>query len=297
MTIQTWNFKLDSQKQEQGLRLDQIVAINTGLSRRKARAIIKMGGVQINRKRIKIAGKIITSNLELSVTYDDTLGTPTECDVPILFEDDWLLIVNKPAGIASQGTRASDQHDLMAMLGRKYANQKFTLQHRLDQGTSGILIIAKNSLGYLNDQFQAHEIHKTYLARVTGPVEAHSVGLPIGRIQDKLPTSYGCSGNLLEPKTAITNFQPATTEDMAELVTGYWVKAEPQTGRTHQIRVHLAHIGRPILGDTFYNGEKSNQLWLHAWKLTFQHPVTGSSLSLTAPPTRFFAENNIPCKN
>lgn len=288
MTIQTWKFKISASEQEQGLRLDQLVSTYTGLSRRRARNIIKIGGVQINQKRIKIAGKIITSNLELSVTYDDTLGMPNECDIPILFEDDWILVISKPAGMASQGTRASDQHDLMAILCRKYPDKKFAIQHRLDQGTSGILVIAKNPLGHINDQFQAQEISKTYLARVTKPIEACIVDLPIGRIQHKLPTSYGCSGDLLEPKAAITNLQPATTDDTAELVDGYWVKAEPLTGRTHQIRVHLAHIGMPVLGDTFYNGEKSNQLWLHAWKLAFKHPVTNKQLLLVAPPTRFF---------
>jgi len=289
MTVQIWKFKISQTEQKQGLRLDQLVSIHTGLSRRKSRTIIKIGGVQINQKRIKIAGKIITSKLEILVAYDDTLGIPSTCDLPILFEDDWLLIINKPAGIASQGTRASDQHDLMAILNRKYPNQKLALQHRLDQGTSGILVIAKNSLGYLNSQFQMQEIKKIYLARITKPIELCSVDLPIGRIHNRLPTAYGCSGNLLEPKAAITNFQPATIDDTIGLVAGHWVRAEPKTGRTHQIRVHLAHIGRPILGDIFYDGDKSNQLWLHAWKLTFQHPVTNTLLSLTAPPIRFFS--------
>jgi 23S rRNA pseudouridine1911/1915/1917 synthase len=67
------------------------------------------------------------------------------------------------------------------------------------------------------------------------------------------------------------------------------VVAEPSTGRTHQIRVHLAHLGCPVLGDTFYHGEPSDQLWLHAWKLVLEHPVTGARLELTAPPARFLA--------
>jgi len=68
------------------------------------------------------------------------------------------------------------------------------------------------------------------------------------------------------------------------------VVAEPHTGRTHQIRVHLAHLGNPVLGDAFYHGASSDQLWLHAWKLVLEHPVTGARLALTAPPTRFLAE-------
>jgi RluA family pseudouridine synthase len=287
MAIQTWKFKITSE-QGQDLRLDQLVSLHTGLSRRKTRAIIKIGGIQVNQKRIKVAGKIITNNSEVLVTYDSTLGIPTDPDIPILFEDDWLLIVNKPAGIASQGTRASDQHDLMAILCRKYRNQNLTLQHRLDQGTSGILAIAKHPLAYLYNQFQSQNIRKTYLARITKPIDSCSVNLPIGRIRNTLPTMYGCSGDLIDPKTAITNFIPATPNETADLTAGYWVKIEPANGRTHQIRVHLAYLERSILGDVFYGGEKSNQLWLHAWQLSLKHPVTGEQVSLTATPTRFF---------
>ena len=292
MTVQVWKFQVGPLKQEKGLRLDQLVSMHTGLSKRKVRAIIKIGGVQINRKRIKVAGKIVTDESEISVAYNNTLGTPANYNIPILFEDDWLLIVDKPADIASQGTRASDQHDLIAMLRRQHPNQKLALQHRLDQGTSGILIVAKHPLAYLNNQFQSQEIKKTYLARITKPINTCSVNLPIGLVHGTLPTVRGCSGNLLDPKPAITDFCNAKPSDIAELVPGYWVEAKPHTGRTHQIRIHLASLDRPILGDTFYNGEKSDRLWLHSWKLALQHPVTGEQLSLTAPPNRFFINNN-----
>ena len=292
MTIQTWKFKVNALEQEKGLRLDQLISIHTGLSRRKARTIIKIGGAQINQKRVKIASKLIADGSEVSVTHDATLGTPSDCNIPILFEDDWLLVVDKPAGMPSQGTRASDKHDLLAVLGRQRPDQKLTLQHRLDQGTSGILIIAKHPLAYLDDQFQSQAINKTYLARVAKPVVACTIDLAIGRVRGAVPTCYGCSGDLLDPKVAITKITNATIDDTKELITGCWVKIEPHTGRTHQIRVHLAHLDSPVLGDIFYGGEKSNQLWLHAWKIAFKHPVTGEELLLTAPPKRFFSSND-----
>jgi len=285
MATQIWKFNVDSS--EESLRLDQLISVHTGLSRRKARAVLQMGGVQVARKRVRVAGRTLGSGAEVLVAFDDSLGTPPDCQVPVLFEDDWLLVVDKPAGMASQGTQASDLHDLTALLQRQRPDQTLALQHRLDQGTSGILVIAKHASAHLGAQFQARTISKTYLARVSGPLEGCAVDLPIGKMRSGPPTRYGCSGDLIEPRPSCTDFRPATAEETAGFLPGFWVVAEPRTGRTHQIRVHLAHLGLPVLGDGFYHGEKSDQLWLHAWKLVMEHPVTGAELALTAPPLRF----------
>jgi len=287
MTTRIWKFNVDLAEEQ--LRLDQLVSVRTGLSRRKARAALQLGGVQVARKRVRVAGRTLAVGTEVLVAYDDTLGAPPEGEVPVLFEDDWLLVVAKPAGMASQGTQASDQHDLSALLLRQRPGQPLMLQHRLDQGTSGILVLAKRAEAHLGSQFQARTIQKTYLARVSRPLEPVDVDLAIGRVRGSQPTRYGCAGDLVEPRPAQTSFRPATAEEAAGLVPGCWVVAEPHTGRTHQIRVHLAHLGHPVLGDGFYQGEASDQLWLHAWKLVLEHPVTGVRLELTAPPARFQA--------
>jgi RluA family pseudouridine synthase len=211
--------------------------------------------------------------------------------VPVLYEDDWLLVVDKPAGMASQGTQASDRHDLQALLQRQRPGQFLALQHRLDQGTSGVLVLAKHPAAHLGVQFQARTLAKTYLARISAPLEACSVDLPIGRLRGGPPTRYGCAGDLADPRPARTDFRPADPGEVADLVPGCWVVALPHTGRTHQIRVHLAHLGRPVLGDGLYFGEPSAAgLWLHAWKLELEHPVTGVRLLLAAAPTRFLAQ-------
>ena len=287
MTTRIWKFNVGPD--EEYLRLDQLVSARTGLSRRKARAVLQMGGVQAARKRVRVAGRTLASGTEVLVAYDDALGIPADVPVPVLFEDDWLLVVDKPAGMASQGTQASDQHDLCALLQRGRPGQFLALQHRLDYGTSGILVFARHAAANLGGQFQARTIAKTYLARVSRPLEPAVVELPIGRVRDSQPARYGCEGDLVEPRPARTDFRPATAEETAGLVPGCWVVAEPHTGRTHQIRVHLAHLGCPVLGDAFYGGEASDQLWLHAWKLVLEHPVTGARLALTAPPARFAA--------
>ncbi len=94
----------------------------------------------------------------------------------------------------------------------------------------------------------------------------------------------------MDPKSARTDFRPATAEEVMGLVPGHWVVARIHTGRTHQIRVHLGHLGRTILGDGLYGGPASDRLWLHAWRLGLKHPVTGEDLQLEAPPTRFRLE-------
>ncbi len=288
MATQSWKFTVDPA--EEGMRLDQLVSARTGLSRRKAREVLQLGGVQAHRKRIKVASKVLKAGTEVSVSVDDALGAPLDIAVPVLFEDDFLLVVDKPAGMASQGTQASDAHDLTALLQRQRPGQFLALQHRLDQGTSGILVIAKHPSAHLGTQFQARTIAKTYLARVSRHLEPCAVDLPIGRVRNSKPARFGCTGDLLDPRPSLTEFRPATEEETRGFLPGFWVVATPRTGRTHQIRVHLSHLGAPVFGDGLYFGEKSDQLWLHAWKLSIEHPVTGAPMELVAPPGRFMGD-------
>lgn len=285
MALRNWKFLIDATDTE--LRLDQVVAQRTGLSRRAAREALKLGGVQVDQKRVRVASRQVAVGMEIRVAVDDSLGQPPDMELPVVFEDDWLLVLNKPAGLPVQGTQASDKHDLLALLGRQRPGQKLILCHRLDQGTSGVLVLAKDKAADLGRQFQARTLQKFYLARVAEAIEACDVDLPIGRLRLSSPARYGCEGELLEPKASLTRFRPATADETAGLVPGPWVVCEPHTGRTHQIRVHLAHLGAPVLGDGLYGGAPDEQLWLHAWKLTLQHPVTGAALELIAEPRRF----------
>ena len=276
---------------EEGLRLDQLISAHTQLSRRKARHVLQLGGVQVGRKRVRVAGRTLAAGTEVAVATDDSLGLPVDIPVPVIFEDDFLLVVDKPAGMASQGTQASDLHDLTALLQRQRPGQMLALQHRLDQGTSGLLVIAKHASAHLGTQFQERTIRKTYLVRLSQPLTACTVDQPIGRVRNARPACFGCSGDLMDPRPSSTDFRPATPEETAGFQPGCWVVAEPHTGRTHQIRVHLAHLGNPVLGDNLYHGGKSEQLWLHAWKLTLDHPITGVRMELVAPPLRFLQGN------
>ncbi len=284
MALQKWTFIPDSA--DQGLRLDQLVAQHTGLSRRAAREVLKLGGVQVDRKRVRVAGKLLAPGAEVRVAFDAELPPVPTLQIPVVFEDRWLLAVNKPAGIPTQGTWASDRHDLLAMVKSQHPDEKLFLHHRLDQGTSGLLILSKQPSinADLTRLFTEHGVKKTYLARVSKAVEACVVDRPIGRIRHAVPGRFGVDGDLMEAKASITEFRPATPEETVGLPEGHWVIATPRTGRTHQIRVHLASLGAPVKGDRLYGGEAAEEMDLHAWKLAFRHPGTGEALALTAPP-------------
>lgn len=284
MALQKWTFS--STPADLGLRLDQLVAKHTGLSRRAAREVLKLGGVQVERKRVRVAGKMIQAGIEIRVAFDADLPAVPTVQIPVVFEDPWLLVVNKPTGLPTQGTWASDRHDLLALIKTQRPELKLFLHHRLDQGTSGLLIFSKDTSinAELTRKFTEHGVRKTYLARVSKPLDACTVDRPIGRLRNAVPGRFGVEGDLMEPKNAITDFRPATTEESAGLPIGHWIIAEPRTGRTHQIRVHLASLDAPVRGDWLYGGEEAPELELHAWKLALNHPATGQEIEFVAPP-------------
>lgn len=272
--------------EDSGLRLDQLVAQHTGLSRRAAREALKLGGVQVDRKRVRVAGKMLPAGTEIRVAFDPDLPAVPTLQIPIVFEDQWLLVVNKPTGIPTQGTWASDRHDLLALIKTQRPGLKLFLHHRLDQGTSGLLVFSKDASinAQLTKAFTDHSVRKTYLARISKPMEPCVVDRPIGRIRNAVPGRFGVEGDLMEPKHASTAFRPATAEETIGLPAGHWIIAEPKTGRTHQIRVHLASLDAPVRGDRLYGGEEAPELELHAWKLSLKHPGTGQEIEFVATP-------------
>jgi len=290
LAVQKWTFT--TAEADAGRRLDQLIAERTGLSRRQAREALRLGGVQVARKRVKVAGRVVPPGTEVRVAVDEALGEAPSVQIPVVYEDRWLLAVNKPAGIPSQGTWATDRHDLLALLKTQRPDLRLFMHHRLDQGTSGLLLfaLASEANAGLTKAFEGRGIRKDYLARISRPMEACEADWPIGRLRHADPGRFACEGDLIDPRPALTTFRPATAEETTDLQPGHWIVATPHTGRTHQIRVHLARLGAPILGDTLYGGEASTKLWLHAWKLELTHPVTGEPLSLVAPPTRFLSE-------
>lgn len=207
----------------------------------------------------------------------------------LIYEDEALLAFNKPSGLPSQvrGNRARNLDHLLWAFARSNGKRP-RLVHRLDSGTSGLILAANTrpDAVSLSGQFETKTVQKSYLALVrSGALEGDTgtVDAPVARIEED-GRSRIVAGHPLG-KQAETRWHRLVVGDGADLVL-----ARPLTGRMHQIRVHMAHIGAPILGDAIYGGAPASRLALHALSLSFQHPRSGDETRLSAPVTEDFRD-------
>jgi len=219
-----------------------------------------------------------------SASSDDE--TASMWELALLFEDEFILAVNKPPGLPTQSGHDQKRPNLYGLL-QEQQKQTLFLHHRLDKDTSGVLLLAKHPRANkgMTELFREHQIQKTYLAI------AQKAGAepppPSFSVLDHLAPVRGSQRQLVRMVKvksggwrAETHFRCLESWRQADL----W-EAQPRTGRTHQIRVHLAGVKRPILGDFLYGGksDKVARLLLHAKSLQFKHPVTGLVLNIEAP--------------
>jgi 23S rRNA pseudouridine1911/1915/1917 synthase len=234
------------------MRLDQAIAARfPDISRRKARELIAAGRVLVNQRPVRIASREIAGDAQITVAED----VPA---LPVIASTDEWIAIDKPAGIPAQPTR--DRATLSAEEILRVEYRQIFLVHRLDTPVSGVMLFARTraAAARFSELFAAGAMEKVYLARVAGQVENPShIETPI------------------EGKAALTIVRPLH-DDLVEV--------RITTGRTHQIRIHLASIGHPVLGDTRYGGPPAERLMLHAWKL--EHASIGT---LEAPPPIHFA--------
>ena len=197
----------------------------------------------------------------------------------IIYQDNDLIVINKPAGLAVQGgTKTSKHIDRLLDSIPRIGGERAKIVHRLDKETSGLLLIARSRTvaSKLMNMFKRRDIHKMYTAVIDGrlPKSSGIIDLPLGR---------GEKGNvqvdLRDGKPALTAYRVALT--LADK--GTRVELNPETGRMHQLRVHLAYHGCPIRGDRRYGGREATRMYLHATQLDFKHPVTNKDMSFTAP--------------
>ena len=220
----------------------------------------------------------------LEVDPDPELLGFQKMDIPIVYEDDWLLVVDKPSGLLSVPGRI-EQYSVETVMQERYPDSK--VAHRLDMGTSGLLIVAKTPDVYraLQEQFVKHQVKKKYIARLEGRWKMDDVRWmrDEGRGRIELP---------LRPDPMNRPRQVVDMEHGKRAVTDYEfispniVALYPQTGRTHQLRIHCAHpdgLGRPIVGDELY-GTKGERLMLHAAEIWFHHSITGREMHLVSSP-------------
>ncbi|CAN5922968.1 RluA family pseudouridine synthase [soil metagenome] len=254
---------------ESGLRLDQVVPKRVpGLSRRRTRAVIDEGGVFVDKTRVKIAGRTVKSGQVIEVNIGGAVArTEAPLAPEIVFTDAHVIIANKPAGLVTAPTPESDRGDLLDQLATRFG--EVYLVHRLDLPTSGLLVFARtrDANKRLGDAFKVHDVDREYRAVCAGAVPAQTIDRPV------------------DGKRAVTHV--AVLEPLADATL---ISARLETGRTHQIRVHLAGLGHPVLGDPQHGGETSRQfvpraprLALHAAMLGFVHPATGERVRFEAP--------------
>ena len=284
-----------------GERLDAFLArCAEGLSRSAAQKLIEEGQVTRNGKPGKKNDK-----LNMGDTIEYTIPEPKEVDIvatqmqlDIVYEDDDLLVINKPKGLVVHPA-AGHQDDtlvngLLYALGDDLSGINGELRpgivHRIDKDTSGLLAVAKNDFAhtFLASQLKDHSMARTYEAIVCGSFREDSgtVDAPIGRHPSDRKKMCVTERNA---KHAVTHWE------VVARYRGYThIRCKLETGRTHQIRVHMAHIGHPILGDTVY-GRKKPELGLssqclHAGALCFTHPRTGRPVMVFAPLPQYFED-------
>ena len=254
------------------VRLDIYLStkFDTTISRSLWQKYIKAGYVSVNNK------VVTTPKFEVDETYEIALNLPekeqADVDLPILYEDDDVIVVNKPSGLLTHAKGGlSDEPTVAEIIRPKTSFATDTdrpgIVHRLDRDTSGLLIIAKNSesAAHLQRQFAERTAKKTYIAITDGKpkLNAAKIDLPIGR-NPSAPSTFRIDPN---GKSAQTTYHVLVENDAQSLV-----ELKPTTGRTHQLRVHLAHLNAPILGDRVYGKSSDYRMMLHAQKLEITLP-------------------------
>ena len=254
------------------VRLDIYLStkFDTTISRSLWQKYIKAGYVSVNNK------VATTPKFEVDETDEIALNLPekeqTDVDLPILYEDDDVIVVNKPSGLLTHAKGGlSDEPTVAEIIRPKTSFATDTdrpgIVHRLDRDTSGLLIIAKNpeSAAHLQRQFAERTAKKTYIAITDGKpkLNAAKIDLPIGR-NPSAPSTFRIDPN---GKPAQTTYHVLAENDAQSLV-----ELKPNTGRTHQLRVHLAHLNAPILGDRVYGKSSDCRMMLHAQKLEITLP-------------------------
>jgi len=271
-------------EQDAGRRLDQVLAARVpGLSRRQARLLLDIGGVFVDGRRVKVAGRLSRKGEEVAAVLGGALARATqrpgrdarsedERKLPpyaIVFEDDDMVVVDKPSGLLTAPTPESDRNNLADSLARRVTPPAMIyVVHRIDLETSGLVVFAKTADANreLSKRFRDHDFERAYLAVVAGhfPDDVRVIDRPVGG------------------RRAVTHVE--IRERLGGGAT--LVACRLETGRTHQIRIHMAEVGTPVIGDARYGRPWSPappRMALHATLLGLTHPRTGGALSFESP--------------
>ena len=287
-------------QEEKGKRLDAYIpSVDLDITRTSAQRLIEDGNILVNGKNAKVSYKI-QENDKISVEIPEPKQIELKAqDIPIeiIYEDSDIIVVNKPKGMVVHPANGNPDGTLvnaiMAICKDSLSGIGGEIRpgivHRIDKDTSGLLIVAKNDNAHvkMSEQIKNHEVKKTYIALVRGIFKENeaTIDMPIGRsTSDRKKMAVNKNG-----KNAITHIKVLKRFDKYTLL-----QVNIETGRTHQIRVHLSHIGYPIVGDyTYSNGKNEFDVvgqCLHAQKLEFKHPITQKDMCLEAELPQYFKD-------
>ncbi|WP_029513147.1 RluA family pseudouridine synthase [Mycoplasmopsis primatum] len=281
-------------------RIDKYISDNSEISRNDAKALIEQEAVYINdHKFVRKANYMVREGMIITVMKlleKESNIKAIEMEINTVYEDDDLIIVNKPSGLVVHPAPGHVNDTLVNGLMHHFKNNlsdvngllRLGIVHRIDKDTSGLLIIAKNNDVHnkLTKMLKNHEIHRSYIAICKGILENKitKVNLPIQRdLKDRKSMSVHKDGK--EAITYIYQLKSFYIDNEPYSL----VRCELETGRTHQIRVHLAYIKHPVYGDPLY-GKKVDEFnqRLHAYKLSFNHPITNKLIEVYADVPKKF---------
>jgi 23S rRNA pseudouridine1911/1915/1917 synthase len=290
---------LKVEREHSGLRLDRFLALALPtFSRARLQTLIREKFVTLNGKLPRPRDPVRTGDtVEMKEPEIEKIeAQPEPMALEILFEDDDLLVLNKPAGLVMHPGAGHQQHTLVNALLAHCKNlsgiggkERPGIVHRLDKETSGCLVVAKNDATHrdLSKQFAARTMGKVYLALVagtlrksTGVIDKAIARHPVHRQRMSIARRQG--------RSAKTEYRVLRSGGDISLL-----ECTLHSGRTHQIRVHLHDLGHPVLGDKLYGGKRAGDFprqMLHAWRLAFRHPRSGTDMSFEAPVPSDFAE-------
>lgn len=277
----------------EGKRIDAYISnIDTDISRSAVQRLIEEGNIKVNGNVPKASYKVaLNDEIEINEPEAKEIELKAE-DIPldVIYEDNDIIVINKPKGMVVHPANGNPDGTLVNAVMAKCKDSlsgiggeiRPGIVHRLDKDTSGCIIVAKNDKSHINlsNQLKNHEVKKTYIALVRGIIKENeaTINMPISRSnKDRKKMAVSKDG-----KNAITHFKV-----LGRYKNKYTLlEINIETGRTHQIRVHLSNIGFPIIGDEIYSNGKNE--WgihgqaLHAWKIEFKHPITEKEMKLEA---------------
>ncbi len=277
-------------------RLDQrVVALMPLLSRSFATKLINDGKVTVNGQVVTKGGTKLKPEDEVVIDYHEEEFVIPEIELPVLYEDDDCVLISKPIGLLTHSKGAFNPEASVATwlhnriedktlveADAHQPNRRAGIVHRLDRATSGVMIAAKTAkaLTWLQKQFSQRKAKKTYIAIVSGHLRQPEavIDMPIER-NPKAPATFRVGPN---GKPAVTHYKVLQETDHLTML-----ELQPETGRTHQLRVHLGQLGHPIVGDTLYHGKPGKRMFLHAASLEITLPSRERQVFAAPVPEEF----------